>query len=148
MHNSAHDTDITPIVTALGVLTPKEHLPVDHVTYNSKWSISDIVPMAGHLVIERLKCSSTPISKPGTYVRLILNEAVIPVETCQSGPGYSCPLADFTHTISKGLPDFISACGIDESYPQYQDFWWNYNTTTDLNFAKRPPSCTETTTLE
>ena len=148
MIHSAHDTDITPIVGALGILSPKEHLPTDRVVFDSKWSTGDIVPMAGHLTIERLNCSSTPISDAGIYVRLLLNEAVVPVDTCQSGPGYSCGLSNFTKIISKDLPGFVETCHVKSEYPQYQDFWWNFNSTTDLNFAKKAAHCAESTTDE
>lgn len=144
--NFAHDTDITPIIGALGVLSPKEHLPIDRVVFDSKWSTGDIVPMAGHLTIERLQCSSTPISDKGKYVRLVINEAVVPVDTCQSGPGYSCPLQEFTEVISKDLPSFVDACQVPEKYPQYQEFWWKYNLTSELNFAKSAATCAQTTT--
>lgn len=140
---SAHDTNITPILAALGVLTPERDLPTDRVVFDSKWSSGDIVPQAGHLTIERLNCTSTAASPAGVYVRLVQNEAVIPVEACQSGPGYSCSLADFTEIMSKQLPDFVSTCSIRSSYPQYLDFWWNYNTTTDLNYPKGPVPCAE-----
>ncbi|BDD62639.1 acid phosphatase pho5 [Monascus purpureus] len=141
--NFAHDTNITPILAALGVLTPERDLPTDRVVFDSKWSSGDIVPQAGHLTIERLNCTSTAASPAGVYVRLVQNEAVIPVEACQSGPGYSCSLADFTEIMSKQLPDFVSTCSIRSSYPQYLDFWWNYNTTTDLNYPKGPVPCAE-----
>ena len=76
-------------------------------------------------------------------MRLVVNEAVVPVDSCQSGPGYSCSLANFTETVSKKLPDFSSTCGLKSSYPQYLDFWWNHNTTTHLNFPSGPITCAE-----
>jgi acid phosphatase len=51
-----------------------------------------------------------------------------------SGPGYSCPLKEYTDKLNYILPDFISDCRVPASYPQYLDFWWNYNITNTLNY--------------
>ncbi|EAW10283.1 histidine phosphatase family protein [Aspergillus clavatus NRRL 1] len=125
--NFAHDTDITPIIDALGILPQQEDLPVDRVAFGSPWSSSELVPMGGHLVMERLSCNATAVSPAGPYVRLVLNEAVVAFRACQSGPGYSCPLEDYTSILSGDLPDFVSECEIPESLPQYLDLWWNYS---------------------
>ncbi|CAK7266431.1 acid phosphatase pho5 [Sporothrix epigloea] len=137
--NFCHDTNITPVLAALGLASPAEPLPIDHIPFPKPYSSSDIVPMGGHLTMERLTCNATAITKPGTYVRLILNEAVVPYTGCQDGPGYSCSLPRFTELVSHSLPDFISTCGFNSSYPQYLDFWWNYNTTRDYNRETQDP---------
>lgn len=126
---SCHDTNITPILAALGISSPAEDLPVDRIPFPNAYNTGNIVPMGAHLTIERLACNATPVAEAGTYVRLVLNEAVVPFTGCQDGPGFSCSLANYTDLVSALLPDFISTCGYDESYPQYLSFWWNYNTT-------------------
>ncbi|CAK7243370.1 MAG: acid phosphatase pho5 [Sporothrix thermara] len=137
--NFCHDTNITPVLAALGVSSPAEDLPLDRIPFPNDYNTGNIVPMGGHLTIERLACNATPISEPGTYVRLVLNEAVVPYTGCQDGPGFSCSLANYTRLVSDSLPDFISTCGFDSSYPQYLDFWWNYNTTRDYNHETQNP---------
>ncbi|OJJ50272.1 hypothetical protein ASPZODRAFT_128896 [Penicilliopsis zonata CBS 506.65] len=139
--NFAHDTNITPIIAALGIVTPTEDLPLDTIAFGNPWAIGNIMPMGGHLTIERLSCNATAVTDEGSYVRLVINEAVVPYHSCQSGPGYSCPLANFTELVSASLPDYISSCNVSSSYPQYLDFWWNYNTTTDLNYMTGPLGC-------
>ncbi|KAI9930952.1 acid phosphatase pho5 [Aspergillus wentii] len=139
--NFAHDTNIVPIVTALGLATPTEHLPVDRIPFGNPFSIGNIVPMGGHLTIERLTCDATPISSAGTYVRLVLNEAVVPFHFCQSGPGYSCPLDEYTSILSESLPNYVDKCGIPESDPQYLDFWWNYSDSNKDNFLNKTQPC-------
>lgn len=99
--------------------------------------------MGGHLTIERLSCQATALSDEGTYVRLVLNEAVLPFNDCTSGPGYSCPLANYTSILNKDLPDYTTTCNVSASYPQYLNFWWNYNTTTELNYRSSPIACQE-----
>ncbi|KAJ5094034.1 hypothetical protein N7456_009895 [Penicillium angulare] len=145
--NFAHDTDITPIVAALGILIPSEDLPLDRIPFGNPYSIGDIVPMGGHLTIERLSCNATAMSEKGTYVRLVLNEAVVPFNKCQSGPGYSCSLDDYTSILKEELPDYLTTCKVPKSYPQYLDFWWNANTTTDLNYQQGPIGCQEGYTM-
>lgn len=104
--------------------------------------------MGGHLTIERLSCNATAMSEKGTYVRLVLNEAVVPFNKCQSGPGYSCSLHDYTYILEKDLPNYLTTCKVPKSYPQYLDFWWNANTTTHLNYQQGPISCQEGYTLQ
>ena len=65
---------------------------------------------------------------------MVLNEAVVPIETCQSGPGYSCSLGNYTALMECTLPDFVTTCSIPPSYPRYLKFWWDYNTTTTFNY--------------
>ncbi|RHZ62810.1 histidine phosphatase family protein [Aspergillus thermomutatus] len=132
--NFAHDTDITPILDALGILNPPEDLPIDRVAFGHSWSSSELVPMGGHLTMERLSCNATAISPAGTYVRVVLNEAVVPFRACQAGPGYSCPVEEYTSILRRDLPDYVSECEIPESYPQYLNFWWNYSTATIDNY--------------
>ena len=144
---SAHDTNITPIIYALGILIPDEDLPLDNIPFGNPYSTGDIVPQGGHLTIERLSCNATALSDKGTYVRLVLNEAVVPFNKCQSGPGYSCSLTNFTSLLKSSLPSYSSTCKVPKSYPQYLDFWWNYNTTTRLNYRHTPIGCQESTTL-
>lgn len=69
------------------------------------------------------------------FVRIIVNEAVVPLDDCQSGPGFSCPLQDFSDYVDKRLEgrDFGKVCNLTEGAPKHLDFWWNYNTTDSLN---------------
>ncbi|KAL1961812.1 hypothetical protein VTN77DRAFT_1024 [Rasamsonia byssochlamydoides] len=145
--NFAHDTNITPIIAALGILIPTEDLPLDRIPFGNPWSTGNIVPMQGHLTIERLACNATAISEAGTYVRLVLNEAVVPFNACQSGPGYSCPLANYTSILKKSLPNYITTCKVPASYPQYLKFWWEYNTTTEYNYQNGTVGCQQGTTV-
>jgi acid phosphatase len=136
--HSAHDTNITPIVFALGLLVPKNPLPLEYIPWGNPYSTSNIVPMGGHLTLERLSCNATAISPEGTYVRVVLNEAVVPFDSCQSGPGYSCALDDYESMLKRSLPDFITTCGIPWDYPQYLKFFWEWNATTTYNYQSGP----------
>ncbi|PYI06530.1 acid phosphatase [Aspergillus sclerotiicarbonarius CBS 121057] len=133
--NFAHDSNITPIITALGIATPSTPLPTDRVSFHSPWKTEDIVPMGGRLTIERLNCTSSALAPAGTFVRLVLNEAVVPLQECQNGPGYSCPLNNYTEFV-RGLPSFVPECEVPAEEPQYLDFWWNYTTSTEENYRR------------
>lgn len=104
------------------------------------------MPMQGHLTIERLSCNATAISDAGTYVRIVLNEAVVPFNACQSGPGYTCPLANYTAILRKSLPDYVKTCRVPASDPQYLKFWWEYDTSTRYNYQNGSIKCQEGTT--
>lgn len=93
--------------------------------------------MGGLITLERMTCNATAISDEGVFVRAVLNEAVVPFNSCQNGPGYSCPLANYSAIIDT-LPSFDETCNIPASYPQSLDFFWNYNTSTQYNYQKGP----------
>jgi acid phosphatase len=69
-------------------------------------------------------------------VRLVLNEAVLPVDGCADGPGYSCSLASYENFITTNLKtlDFVKDCDIAKGLPQYLSFYWNWNRTTEHNY--------------
>ncbi|CAG7957551.1 unnamed protein product [Penicillium olsonii] len=141
--NFAHDTNITPILAALGLLTPEEDLPLDRIPFGNPYSTGDIVPQGGHFTIERLSCDKTAISDAGSYVRLVLNEAVVPFHQCTSGPGYSCPLEEYTTIVKGRLPDFVGQCKVPHKDPKSLNFWWKYNSTTELNYRNGSVPCQE-----
>ncbi|KUJ13249.1 acid phosphatase [Mollisia scopiformis] len=122
----AHDTNITPVIAALGILNPSQSLPTDRVAWGNRWSTGNIVPMQGHVILERLSCNATAIALKDTYVRIVLNEAVVPLQNCQNGPGYSCSLSNYTNFVST-LPSFTESCGIPADVSQHLNFFWNWN---------------------
>jgi acid phosphatase len=139
---SAHYTDITPILAALGILIPDEDLPLDHIPFGNPYFTCNIVPQGGQFTIERLKCNATALSSAGIYVHLALNEVVAPFKDCTSGPGYTCSL-EYTSIVSNNLGEYIPTCRVPSSYPQSLDFWWNYDTTTKLHYRTYPVTCQE-----
>jgi acid phosphatase len=101
--------------------------------------------MGGHLTLERMTCNATALSQAGVFVRAIINEAVVPLSTCQSGPGFSCPLANYSAIIDK-VPKFEETCDTPAGYPKYLDFFWKYNTSTQYNYQNGPIGYQLTTT--
>ena len=145
--NFAHDAYITPVLAALGLNVPASPLPNNSIPFPNPYNSADLVPMGGHLVLERLSCNATAMSSPGMFVRAVLNEAVVPWPQCQSGPGFSCSLDKFAGIVGQ-IPSFVETCGVAKAgYPEYLDFWWNYNTTTALNYQNGPIAYQEKYTL-
>lgn len=64
----SHDTDIVPIVPALGIF-PGDPLPWDTYDADRVFWTTSVVPMGGHIVVERLDCGDT-------RVRLVVNGRV------------------------------------------------------------------------
>lgn len=74
--------------------------------------------------------------KSNIYVRVVINEAVVPLKGCTDGPGFSCSLGAFNELVNEKIatrPTYKQACNISDSAPQYLDIFWNYNTTNALN---------------
>lgn len=108
------------------------HLPTDQVPHARAWRTSDIVPMSGRVVLERLWCN-LPQScwdhadygypnhrfcepqQQGVFVRVNVNDGIVAVPGCDGGPGGSCPLDDFLARVKKrgeDVGDFRTVCGL------------------------------------
>jgi acid phosphatase len=114
----AHDTDIFFIVTLLGLFDSE--LSVEYQDLNSLWKVSNINPMGSRLIFERLECSNE------TYVRIVHNDAVLPITPISSGPGFSAPLSDFEDYINERLNgnSYAEACGNPNGMAQEMTFFW------------------------
>lgn len=151
----AHETDIAPILAFLGI-DAAPNTNTSYVQADAGYHLSDVVPMGSRLVLERLVCTTnqdddtnssafdgSQISPNVTnanggksyYIRAISNDAVVPLNECQSGPGYSCPLQEYSDFVDRRLAgrEFSKVCNLTEDAPRHLDFFWNYNTTTGLN---------------
>ena len=109
----ANDGQINQIVAGTGVFESQEPLPIDRLLTDRIYKASNISPMRGTVGFERLNCGSD-----GLFVRIKFNDAVYPVAKCQTGPGKSCPLADYRDLIDKksaAFGDWQQRCGNDNS---------------------------------
>ncbi|CAE6448327.1 unnamed protein product [Rhizoctonia solani] len=107
-----HDNQLNEIATAIGVFDTTGPLPPNKIQTNRLFISSHINPMAGRIAFERMTCAS---KKPGVYVRIRVNDAVYPMNECQSGPGKTCPLAQFGQVIKTKVDkagDFMTRCGL------------------------------------
>lgn len=116
-----HDTDISLYYASLGIINPKEDLPVDHILFPNPAQSSQIVPQGARLYTEKLKCGND------SYVRFIVNDAVTPIESCQNGPGFSCKFSDFEKYVEKRLEGNSYADNCDAGdVPTKLTFYWDY----------------------
>lgn len=60
-----------------------------------------------------------------------MNDAVVPISTCASGPGFSCNFNDYEKYVEHriGNVNFNEACNNNASLPNEVSFYWDYNTT-------------------
>lgn len=71
--------------------------------------------MGGRIVFERMTCSPTKNKNGGIFVRFNVNDGIVALPGCQSGPGHSCPLDHFMeHVKERGVlgGDFREVCGL------------------------------------
>ena len=59
---SVHDGDIIPMLAALDIMHSTTVLPVTHRPAFREWRTSQVVPMSGRIVFERLTCSPNNIN--------------------------------------------------------------------------------------
>ncbi|KAI0338911.1 phosphoglycerate mutase-like protein [Trametopsis cervina] len=150
--SATHDNDIPPVAAALGILnssTSHGVFPLSPTRPDPRRTFfaSNIVNFLGHIAIERLSCEAPAghsvqhvanklTAVPGTgasakkYIRVLVNNAVVPLPTCQNGPGKSCGLADFATYVQKRgevLGDFDKRCNVSTttSVPDTVDFYTN-----------------------
>ncbi|KAI9787880.1 MAG: acid phosphatase pho5 [Peltula sp. TS41687] len=117
-----HDGDIIPMIAALQLFPSSHDLPVTHVDRNRTWRTSQLTPMGGRVIFERLSCRSTSTSHRhqdkqdnNIYVRINVNDGIVALPGCDGGPGKSCPLGDFANLVRKRgeeVGDFRQVCGL------------------------------------
>lgn len=125
-----HDTDLEVFHSALGLLQPDNDLPTDHVPFPSPYSHVQATPQGARIITEKYSCGNS------SYVRYLINDAVVPIKTCQSGPGFSCEFSEYEAYINLRLEgkDYAAQCGISPGVPDTVTFLWDY-ATGDYNAA-------------
>jgi acid phosphatase len=120
------------MLSALELIPQTLDLPSDRVL-NRTWRTSDVVPMGGRIIFERLACpaiqqcwDNSPFypnhvycepARDDYHVRINVNDAIVPIPGCQDGPGRSCPLASFTKMVERlgaAAGEFRKVCGLGE----------------------------------
>lgn len=97
------------IYSALGLLNEKhEVLNVTRVNPDTEWDTSDVVSFSAELVVERLSCASgSPAEgfKPTEYVRIMINDALQPLNFCGADENGLCELSKFIESESYARHD-------------------------------------------
>ncbi|CCG83617.1 putative Histidine acid phosphatase [Taphrina deformans PYCC 5710] len=125
--STTHREVVPFIATALGLFNSSssaaEEFPLDGINWSRSWRMAELIPFLGHIGIEKVTCRRPGLHqatmKKGEvieeYVRIIANSAPRPIPACQSGPGASCPVHEFTDLVDAGMReygDFHGVCDI------------------------------------
>lgn len=117
-----HDNDIVVYYSSIGLFNETVPLSRDHIEFGKKFSKPKIIPQSSRIYLEKYVCGDE-----NSYVRFVVNDAVVPLTNCNDGPGYSCELNEYVDLMS-GLTalDYNNACGV--SGPDEISFYWDYTT--------------------
>ena len=98
-----HGSELTSIYSTLGLfqqhLLPGQKLDPEHPSPLRTWIVSRINPFSARMVVERLECEGVPglPLATGRFVRILVNDAVQPLEFC-GGVGGLCELDAFVES--------------------------------------------------
>ncbi|KAF2762490.1 multiple inositol polyphosphate phosphatase [Pseudovirgaria hyperparasitica] len=118
-----HDGDMTPLLSALDIFHDDEDLPTTHRVDSRAWRTSQITPMGGRIIFERMTCD-VGLKEKVPHVRINMNDGIVALPGCQNGPGHSCPLDDFLSWTRKRMVeigDFNEVCGLRAYEPDAPD---------------------------
>jgi hypothetical protein len=106
----SHDNTMVSIYSALGLfrqyLLPDQKLDPEHPSVLRSWILSSMVPFSARMVVEKLECTGKIPLPVGTFVRILVNEAVQPLEFCGGIPGLGlCELHAFVASQSYARND-------------------------------------------
>jgi acid phosphatase len=123
-----HDGDIVPMLAALDLFRDAEELPVTHVLEGRRWRTSTITPMGGRVLFERLACAPSSSSRSSfggsangeenVFIRINVNDGIVAIPGCKSGPGKSCSLSQFLDLVKgrgEEVGDFRQKCGLGKA---------------------------------
>lgn len=125
----APEATILQFIGAIHLMCPVANLPTDNIAHHTTYQMSEIIPMGGHIAIERLSCAGyngTDADTHSKFVRFVLNEAVVPLDDCQSGPGFSCPISEYKSKLDKILPVYKYACNVPSDDPSDFTLFWDH----------------------
>ncbi|KAJ9414494.1 hypothetical protein FOXG_12400 [Fusarium oxysporum f. sp. lycopersici 4287] len=91
-----NDGQLNELAVATGVFDKQAPLPLDRIPKDRIWRSSNISPMRGTIAFERLSCGSNKAYGSKKFVRILVNDVVYPVPSCQDGPGKSCSLSKYS----------------------------------------------------
>ncbi|SCU77361.1 LANO_0A00166g1_1 [Lachancea nothofagi CBS 11611] len=122
-----HDTDILNYLTTLGLFDDDKDLDPSTVPFrNHVFHKSWMIPQGARVYTQKYQC------KNDSYIRYVVNDAVIPLENCSDGPGFSCEAEEFYDYANQRMEgqNFFEACNTSSvSNTTELTFFWDWNTT-------------------
>ena len=137
------------MLAVLGIFYSPTALPTTHREPSRNWHLSQVTPMNGRIIFERLTCGPAHTSSRhqlhlehskdhnraqqrvlqdghnSTFVRININDGIVALPNCTSGPGSSCPLEEFLAIVAKKgeeIEDFREICGLGDDVPGALEF--------------------------
>jgi acid phosphatase len=118
-----HDGDIVPFLAALQLFNEKalaQRLPTDRVKVDRQWVTSDVVPMGGRVVFERVGCWEEGERK--RYVRVFINDGLmkLPGLPTSSLVKQGIPVEHFWRFVASRpelFGEFRDLCGLEDDAP-------------------------------
>lgn len=94
----SHDNQMAAIYAAMGLF--KQPQPLDPTTPNRKrtWITSQLTPFSARMVTERLHCTGARSLKAEVFVRILVNDALQPLEFCGGDQHGLCTLDAFVES--------------------------------------------------
>ena len=90
----SHDNGMVAIYPVIGLFRQKVPLPTTSSDPNRTWRVSRMVPFAGRMVTEKLKCDK------GDFIRIFVGDALQPLDFCGADSSGVCSLDDFVKSQS------------------------------------------------
>lgn len=114
-----NDNQIAEMTAAMGIFDREEPLSDDHVPAHRLYNVAHFITMRGTVAFEVLNCEcGSNKSSNEIYVRVLFNDAVYPIASCQNGPGKSCLLSEYISILqkkSKAAGSFLDYCNVTKS---------------------------------
>ncbi|XBW36248.1 hypothetical protein QEN19_001829 [Hanseniaspora menglaensis] len=129
-----HDTDMQNMMAAVGLFDTGVMMNSTFEYRNTIYKKSWMTPMGARFVLENFDCGNS------SYVRYVINDEVLTVPNCSSGPGFSCEINDYykyTEERLANVTDYATACNVTDA-PGHLSFFWDYqskNYTAPLNLG-------------
>ena len=118
-----HDGDLVPLLAALQLLDERtviQKLPTDHVKEDRHWVTSDVVPMGGRIVFERVACGRNGARE--RYIRVFVNDGLMKLQgfPASTQVKHGVLVQDFWLFVASRLDlfgDFRKVCELGEDAP-------------------------------
>ncbi|KIK96092.1 hypothetical protein PAXRUDRAFT_826324 [Paxillus rubicundulus Ve08.2h10] len=92
----SHDNQMISIYSALGLFVQAHDLDTKHLDTERTWFDSSMVPFSARLITEKLECKLN--GRRGEYVRILVNDALQPLEFCGAAGNGLCTLDNFVNS--------------------------------------------------
>ncbi|KAH7923636.1 acid phosphatase [Leucogyrophana mollusca] len=92
----SHDNQMISIYSALGLFAQPHNLDPTQPDTERTWQVYKMVPFSGRLITEKLSCTAD--GETGEYVRILVNDAVQPMDFCGDTGNGLCTLDNFVES--------------------------------------------------